>query len=87
MKIDLIRILIRWHLKGKNARRGNIDINTINTILVMSNTAIGDTLFTTPAIRSIKEKYPSKRIVALLNPANYHLFENNPYIEEIVLYK
>jgi len=87
MKLNLIRKLIRWHLKSKHVNRDSIDIKTIDNILVMSNTAIGDTLFTTPAIRSIKESYPDMHIIALLNPDNYQLFEDNPFIDEILLYK
>ena len=87
MKIDIIRSFFRWHLKGKNSCQDCINVDSIKTILIMSNTAIGDTLFSTPAIRLIKEKYPNKRIIALLNPNNYQLFENNPYIDLIILYR
>ena len=87
MKIDIFRVFFRWYLKEKCICRSEIDINSIDTILVMSNTAIGDTLFSTPAIRSIKEKYPQKKIVVLLNPINYQLFKNNPYIDKVVLYR
>ena len=74
MKIDLIRSLARWYLKDKTLSKEKIDMQNVNNILVMSNTAIGDTLFATPAIQLIKEHYPNKHIIALLNPKNFKLF-------------
>jgi ADP-heptose:LPS heptosyltransferase len=87
MKIDLIRVFFRWYLRDKESNRGEVNITNINTILVMSNTAIGDTLFATPAIKLIKKKYPEKKIVVLLNPMNYQLFDSNPYIDKIITYR
>jgi len=87
MKIDIARSFFRWYLKDKISCQDEINIGNIDTILILTNTAIGDTLFTTPAIRLIKEKYPNKKIIALLNPNNYELFENNPYIDLIILYR
>ena len=86
MKVDIFKSLFRWYLKGKGTFQENIKIDEIKTILVMSNTAIGDTLFSTPAIRLIKENYPEKKVIMLLNPKNYLLFDNNPYIDNVILY-
>jgi len=86
MKIDLIKLFFKYYLKNKTKNENTIDIDKIENILVISNTAIGDTLFVTPALRMIKEKYPDKRVIALLNPVNYKLFESNPYIDKIFTY-
>ena len=86
MKIDIFRSFFRWSLKGKAPKNEKLNINKIETILIMSNTAIGDTLFSTPAFRLIKEQYPQKKIIALLNPKNFILFENNPFIDKVLLY-
>jgi ADP-heptose:LPS heptosyltransferase len=86
MKIDIARYFFRWYLRGKVTCQENIKIDKIKTILVMSNTAIGDTLFSTPAFRLIKENYPEKKIITLLNPKNKILFDNNPYIDKVILY-
>lgn len=86
MKIDIVRSFFRWYLRGKATYQENIKIDEIKTILVMSNTAIGDTLFCTPAIRLIKENYPEKRVIALFNPKNNLLFDNNPNIDNVILY-
>lgn len=87
MKIDLPRLFFRWFLKNKKPSKKKINIDKIENILVMSNTAIGDTLFATPALRLIKERYSHIKITALLNPNNYQLFETNPFIDEVVLYR
>lgn len=63
-----------------------IPINKISEIYCFSNTAIGDTLFNTPVFKSLKNNFPSKKIIAILNPANYTLFENNKDIDEIILF-
>jgi ADP-heptose:LPS heptosyltransferase len=86
MKIDILRSFFRWYLAGKIPSQEKIKINSIKTILVMSNTAIGDTLFSTPALRLIKERYPNKKVIGLLNPKNSLLFDNNPYIDILILY-
>lgn len=58
----------------------------IRTILVVSSTAIGDTLLSTPGIRAVRRCYPGARIIGLLNVQNRQLFENNPDLDGIVSY-
>lgn len=58
----------------------------IKSILVVSSTAIGDTLLSTPAIRAVRERYPDATITALFNKQNMALFQNNPDIDDIVPY-
>lgn len=58
----------------------------IRNVLVVSSTAIGDTLLSTPAIRAIRKRYPRAYIVALFNNANMELFANNPWIDRVVPY-
>ena len=87
MKFNLIRSLVRWYLNDKSLSKEKIDMKNINNILVMSNTAIGDTLFATPAINLLRKNYPDKNIIALLNPRNYELFKTNPNIDEIITYR
>jgi ADP-heptose:LPS heptosyltransferase len=80
LKNKIIKLLLQTYRllpKSKGA---------IKTVALISNTAIGDTLMATPAIRAVKNAMPNVRIVAVLNPANAVLFATNPYIDEIVLY-
>jgi len=65
----------------------HLDPSNIHTILVVSSTAIGDTLLSTPAIRAVRERYPQGKIIAHLNMKNMELFENNPHIDEIIPYR
>jgi ADP-heptose:LPS heptosyltransferase len=58
----------------------------IRRILLVSSTAIGDTLLSTPAIRSIRSGYPGARISLLLNAAHCELFADNPDVDELIPY-
>jgi len=87
MKVDLYGLFIDFLIRNKKINKKNkIDIEDVDNILMMSNTAIGDTVFNTPAFRSLKQFYPNKKLIVLLNPTNYKLFETNKYIDEIVTY-
>ncbi len=59
---------------------------SVKNILVVSSTAIGDTLLSTPAIRAVRERYPQAKIIAHFNAGNAGLFENNPHIDGIIPY-
>lgn len=56
----------------------------IRRILLVSSTAIGDTLLSTPAFRSIRLAYPQARISLLVNAAYEELFSGNPDIDETI---
>lgn len=88
MKININKFYIDWKLRRYNnyPKLKNLDVEKINTILIFSNTAIGDTLFNTPVFRALKENFPKKKLIVILNPINYKLFENNMYIDEIIIY-
>ncbi len=62
------------------------DPGKVRNILVVSSTAIGDTLLSTPAIKAVRERYPNAKIIAHFNVKNMELFENNPHINGIVPY-
>lgn len=92
MRINPIDVLLFLLLKivkffdGRQADLKYFDPETIKNILVVSSTAIGDTLLSTPAIRGVRERYPQARIVAHFNIKNMELFENNPHIDETIPY-
>ncbi len=46
---------------------------------------LGDLLFTTPAIRLLRETDPKARITGLVGPWSKAVIESNPHIDEIVL--
>jgi ADP-heptose:LPS heptosyltransferase len=85
--MKLYKIFVDFLIINKKIDKlSKIPIDKVQTILLMSNTAIGDTLFNTPVFRSLKTHYPDKRLIVMLNPTNYKLFETNKYIDDIVLY-
>lgn len=59
----------------------------IKRILLMTTTAIGDTLFSTPAIRAVKETYPGKEVHVLCHVRNRLLLKENPYINRLLFYR
>jgi len=74
-------------LKARDTRANGAELmkpSEVRSILVVSSTAIGDTLISTPAMRAVRKAFPKARVVALLNAANMELFSNNPYIDAIV---
>ena len=58
----------------------------VRRILLMTTTAIGDTLFSTPAIRAVKETYPDKEVQVLCHRRNALLLKENPHIDRLWLY-
>ena len=65
---------------------GRLGTPSIERILAISSTAIGDTLLSTPALRSLRLAYPKARISLLLNRPYTALFANNPDIDEVLPY-
>lgn len=56
------------------------------TFLVISNTAFGDTLLSTPAIKSLKESFPNSKVVALLHKSIVPLFKEYSSIDTIITF-
>jgi len=85
--LNLFEKIIPYFLpKDQVIKTDLIPMNEIDKIVCFSNTAIGDTLFNTPVFRNLKKHFPNKKLIVVMNPKNYKLFETNPYIDEIVLY-
>jgi lipopolysaccharide heptosyltransferase II len=84
--------VIQIVLKGQTPKRILIPfepsaIQDVHRILLMTTTAIGDTLFSTPAIRAVKETYPNKEVHVLCHARNQLLLPENPYIDRLLLYR
>jgi heptosyltransferase II len=58
---------------------------TYKNILVRGVNRLGDTLFTLPAIRALKIKYPTARITVLTKPSPVELYRHNPHIDGIII--
>jgi len=63
------------------------DITKFHNLLVVSNTGLGDTLLSTPAIKSLKKSFPKKKIFFLLDKKISILFKDYSYADEVIEYK
>jgi ADP-heptose:LPS heptosyltransferase len=54
-------------------------------ILIVSTTALGDTLWATPAIESLRKSFPQNHIAILTSPIGFEVLKNNPHIDELFL--
>ncbi|OHD01136.1 MAG: hypothetical protein A2885_05350 [Sphingopyxis sp. RIFCSPHIGHO2_01_FULL_65_24] len=57
----------------------------VRRILVISSTAIGDTLLSTPAIHALRKRFPEARLIGLLHRRTAGLFRHYRELDEIVL--
>ena len=55
-------------------------------ILIVNVNWLGDTLFATPFIRAVREKYPKAYIAIITHPRCYEILEGNRNIDEIIIY-
>lgn len=63
-----------------------LDPAKVRRVLLISNTALGDTLFSTPAIRALKECYPAWELEVLAHRVFGNLLAHNPYVATIWTY-
>ncbi|GAB5046709.1 glycosyltransferase family 9 protein [Thermodesulfovibrio sp. TK110] len=80
----VLKIIKKFDKRQTDLKYFNPD--EVKNILVVSSTAIGDTLMSTPAIRAVRQRYPHAKIIAHFNVKNMELFENNPHIDGIIPY-
>lgn len=55
--------------------------------LILSTTGLGDTLWATPAIKALREKYPQNYIGILTSPIGKEVLEHHPHLDEIFVVK
>ncbi|MGB8991449.1 MAG: glycosyltransferase family 9 protein [Desulfobaccales bacterium] len=83
--------LARFYLARRVRRRPprpltDLDPEKVRRVLIISNTALGDTLFSTPAIRALKERYPAWELEVLAHRVFGALLAHNPYVAQIFTY-
>ena len=67
------------NLSGSNRlKKGSFDLERVNRILIISLHKIGDVLFTTPAIRALKERFPKAKLTVWVKSRERAVLENNP---------
>jgi ADP-heptose:LPS heptosyltransferase len=65
-------------------RSGN---NSPKRFLVVSTTAIGDTLMSTPALRALRENFPESEIHILVNAKRREVVARNPHVDRVLSYR
>lgn len=58
-----------------------------NRILVVATTALGDTLWATPAIAALRKSFPKATISLLTSPIGLEIFQHNPHIDQLYCLK
>jgi ADP-heptose:LPS heptosyltransferase len=64
----------------------DLDRQKVRRVLLISNTALGDTLFSTPALRALKECYPAWELEVLAHRVFGVLLAHNPHVARIFTY-
>lgn len=54
--------------------------------LIVSTTGLGDTLWGTPAIRALREKYPHSYIAVLTSAIGKEVLQHNPHLNDIFVF-
>lgn len=86
----LLRVVIALHvaLTGNKPRRlvdGEIP-PCPRTIVIVSNTALGDTILSTPVAASARSSFPASRIVFVVHPRMLPLFEGLECVDQVLGY-
>ncbi len=55
-------------------------------ILLIRLDRIGDVMLSTPAIKALREKFPSGYLAFMVGPHAADLVKNNPYLDEVIVY-
>lgn len=63
-----------------------MELSSVNKLLIIRLSSLGDILLTTPLIRSIKNKYPSVKIDFVVKEEFKETVENNAYLDNVYLY-
>ena len=56
-------------------------------VLVIRFSSMGDIIYTTPVVRCLKKQLPGAEVHFLTKPAFKYIYDNNPYIDKLLLLK
>lgn len=56
-------------------------------ILVIRFSSMGDIIYTTPVVRCLKKQLPDAEVHFLTKPAFKYIYDNNPYVDKLLLLK
>ncbi len=55
-------------------------------ILIVRLDKIGDVILSTPAIKALRDAYPTSHIAFMVRPYAREIVEGNPYLDEVIIY-
>lgn len=74
--------LISHAVRTLRPKKPNLSVNQ-RKFLIVSTTGLGDTLWGTPAIKALRETYPTSYIAVLTSPIGKEILEHNRHLDEI----
>jgi ADP-heptose:LPS heptosyltransferase len=82
-------ILLEWILSFfiSSKKKENLLDPTHPRILIVSTTALGDTLWATPAIKAIKKRFPQSYCALLSQKVGFEIFKNNPFLDDCFFFE
>jgi ADP-heptose:LPS heptosyltransferase len=90
VRIRPLDTLLTWSLRIAKAldrrtdRLGDIDPAAVHRVLLISSTALGDTVLSTAAFAPLRRRFPAARIAALIHAPYVPLFRHCPELDEVV---
>ncbi|WP_152514495.1 glycosyltransferase family 9 protein [Chrysiogenes arsenatis] len=84
-------VWLRWYLwrhpRDASGLQHRHRLNQVpRSIVVYSNTALGDTLMSTPALKALRESFPAAHITLFIHEKIHPLFAHFPYVDAFLLY-
>lgn len=58
----------------------------VKKLLIVSTTAVGDTVMSTSGLRALRHRYPEAHLTALLHPVTGRLLDDHPAIDKTIYY-
>lgn len=92
MRIQLRESLLYWlmrmlkRLDRRDTAAAAFAPDRVRSILVISSTALGDTVMSTAAISALRERYPAAQMTALIHRAYVPLFARLPELDHVAAY-
>jgi ADP-heptose:LPS heptosyltransferase len=88
-KINLINSVLSLHAKLSQIDKNKTPLSSnheFERIVIFSTTALGDLLFNTPAIKAIKHRYPTAKLMLVSSDKNRDLVENSDWFDEVAIW-
>jgi heptosyltransferase-2 len=75
-----------FDLMGRRGKRGQINRDLLERILIVRLDEIGDIVMTSPLLRELRRLLPKTRITVVVKPQLYDLVSLCPYVDEVLTY-